>query len=200
MCDAHHAECYPATRALAEPNVRLARYDQIEHTKDFIASRFLYIIPQDMCNKKKIKQLCEEILNSKNDMTMKNKVEGIFNQIKQNSSMKTSIGALIKIKKEEKEKSGTFEKSMDVIIRKLTTILGLEKFLQQNKKSAEEAWGYNSKQKSLELCALLFKESMYLLALENFKKMDSQKIKILYLWRKSHKVVKAMKFYINYVF
>ncbi len=71
------------TYALSEPNVRLARYDNIHHDEAPMIRRFLYIANPAMlyATDQQVADLCGEVLAAKNDARVKRQVEDIYKSI-----------------------------------------------------------------------------------------------------------------------
>jgi hypothetical protein len=157
LCDPHHSEVYPVTQALTESNQRLARYDDISHSKLATVRRFLYINnPEELHKDKEISELCEEVLKNKNDTSLKREVEKIFNEIKQKSGIKASIQSLVAMKRSKKEEPVEIKVSIELIINRLTDILKLQKNLTLKKKESNQVWNFDHFAQTLKLSGLLF--------------------------------------------
>lgn len=160
LCDPHHSEAYPVSQALTELDKRLARYDNIDDSKKPPrVIRFLYLPnPKEFYNDTRISRLCEEVLKNKNDMTIKRKVEQIFNEIKQKSASKASIKSLVAMKQTKKEESAESKIHTEFIINKLTDMLKLQKNLLSKKKKPNQVWelDHSTSTQKLKLSGLLF--------------------------------------------
>lgn len=83
VCDIYHNETYPLTEALSQSDVRLARYDDINHDDMPAARRFLYIEnPAGLYDENsEIRQLCQEVIEAKNNQTLENETQQTFKRI-----------------------------------------------------------------------------------------------------------------------
>lgn len=157
LCDPHHSEAYPVSQALTEPGKRLARYDDIDHCKPPGIIRFLCLSnPKELYKDRRISRLCDEVLKCKDDMTIKIKVEQIFNEIKQQSARKVSIKSLVAMKQTKKEEPAESKIPTGFIINKLTDILKLQKNLLSKKKEPNQVWEFDHFARTLKLSGLLF--------------------------------------------